>query len=150
MTPHPHSTLSPEQHAVVAELARGFGQAFNARDGEALAALFTDDAEFVNIFAARFRGRAAIASSHAAQFASVLRGNLLVVAPEEADITGRALTPDLLLAHVAWRRDRLPDAAEGSLPPGEGLFTFVVERRAGQWRLAATTNVQRAAPPVRK
>ena len=150
MATHPNSTLSPEQHAVVKEISAAFGDAFNRKDGDALAAIFTDDAEFVNIFGARFRGKDSIATSHAAQFKSVLTGTILHVAPLDTDITGRPLTADFLLAHVGWRRDRLPDAPEGALPPGDGLFTFVVERRAGRWLLAATTNTARSAPPGKK
>ena len=134
-----------EQRAVE-DLMKGFSDAFNAKDATALAALFSEDAEFVNIFGGRMRGRNEIQAGHAGFFAHALDANHLVMDPDP-DV--KLLTPDLLLAHAHWTRERLPDAPEGTLPPSTGVLTLVVRQNAGHWELVAATNVQAVAPVAR-
>lgn len=124
------------------QMAQAFADAFNQKDAAAVGALFREDAEFVNIFGMRFRGRAGIESAHAGLFAHALSGNQLVV--HEADV--QVLPGGALLGHVPWTREVLEGGGPG-LPPGSGLFTLVIVEVAGAWSLAACTNVQDATPP---
>lgn len=132
-----------QSQQVVADVAQAFADAFNRKDAGAVAALFREDAEMVNIFGMRFRGRAGIESAHAGLFAHALSGNRLVV--HEAD--AQVLPGGALLGHVPWTREVLDDQGPG-LPPGSGIFTLVLVRNAEAWSLAACTNVQDATPPV--
>lgn len=129
------------QH-IVLDLAQAFADAFNAKDAAALAGLFREDAEFVNIFGMRFRGRAGIERSHAGLFSNMLSGNRLVVHQPDAQV----LPGGALLGHVPWTREVLEGAGPG-LPPGSGLFTFVLVQDGDTWSAAACTNVQDATPP---
>jgi uncharacterized protein (TIGR02246 family) len=124
------------------QTAQAFADAFNQKDAAAVGALFREDAEFVNIFGMRFRGRAGIESAHAGLFAHALSGNQLVV--HEADV--QVLPGGALLGHVPWTREVLEGGGPG-LPQGSGLFTLVIVEVAGAWSLAACTNVQDATPP---
>ncbi len=106
------------------------GPAFNTKDAEAFAALFTDDAEYVNIFGQRMRRRDGIAAGHQAVFASLLAGARFTV-------TGTDVVPlgqDVALMHATWRRVRLPGATPATLPAGTGIFTFVARRAGDDWR----------------
>lgn len=127
---------------IVNQAAQAFADAFNSKDAKALADLFTEKAEFVNIFGMRSRGRAAIESWHANLFAHSLSGNRMV--GKSADVM--ELPGGSLLSHVGWIRELLEDQGPG-LPPGSGLCTFVHVEENGIWKLAACTNVQDAAPP---
>ena len=131
---------TPEQ--AVNATAAAFVDAFNGKDAPALGALFREDAEFVNIFGMRFRGRAGIEAAHAALFAHALTGNRFSV--QDADV--QVLPGGPVLGHVPWTREVLEDAGP-SLPPGSGIFTMVLVQEADDWRLAACTNVQDATPP---
>jgi len=117
--------------------------AFNAKDPSAYAALFTDDAEFVTIFGGRMRGREAIEAGHSAVFATGLAGTRL----ELGEIDSKPLAADVILCHATWTRERLPDAPDGTIPRGTGVFTMVLHYDGSRWALAAVTNVQDAAPP---
>lgn len=138
-------TLAPmteDPRQAVASAAQAFANAFNQKDAGAVGALFRADAEFVNIFGMRFRGRAGIQSAHAGLFARALSGNRLVVHEPDAQM----LPGGVLLGHVPWTRDVL-DGGGPALPPGSGILTMVLVREADGWCLAACTNVQDATPP---
>jgi uncharacterized protein (TIGR02246 family) len=137
-------TVTPDAQAAAA-LFEAFAEAFNAKDAQALGALFTEDAEFVTIFGNRMRGRAGIETGHAAVFTHALSGNRLV--PGSVDV--QLLAPGVSLAHAAWTREQLTDAPAGTLPPGTGIFTLVLQERDRGWLLRAATNVQHAVPPTR-
>jgi hypothetical protein len=51
-------------------VVRGFEEAWNRHDMDALATLFANDADFVNVIGMRWVGRDAIKQSHAASHAS--------------------------------------------------------------------------------
>ncbi|MDB4968849.1 MAG: hypothetical protein JWN44_4538 [Myxococcales bacterium] len=135
-----------ENQQAIESVVQAFVGALNAKDAAALAALFTDDAEFVTIFGTRMRGRAEIESGHARVLSGALAGTRAFAGPMESKL----LAPNVALCHARWTRERLPDAAEGSLPPGAGIFTIVLVHEATRWAVAALTNVQDAPPPPLK
>jgi uncharacterized protein (TIGR02246 family) len=98
------------------DLAHRLADAFNDKDADAFAALFTEDAEFVNVFGARMRGRAGIAEGHRRVFATTLVGSTLAL--EELDVL--PLGDDVAVCHARWRRGRTADATPATLPPGKG------------------------------
>jgi uncharacterized protein (TIGR02246 family) len=117
--------------------------AFNDKDADAFAQLFSDDAEFVNIFGQRMRGRAGIEAGHQVVFEKLLHGSRLTI----DDVDVKELGDDHALMHATWTRERLADASPATLPPGTGIFTMVARRTADGWELVGTTNVQDATPP---
>jgi uncharacterized protein (TIGR02246 family) len=125
------------------DLVHRLADAFNDKDADAFAALFTEDAEFVNVFGARMRGRAGIAEGDRRVFATTLVGSTLAL--EELDVL--PLGDDVAVCHARWRRGRTADATPATLPPGEGIFTLVGRRDGDGWLLAAATNVAITAPP---
>jgi uncharacterized protein (TIGR02246 family) len=126
------------------ELIDRLTAAFNTKDADAFAALFVEDAEFVNILGQRMRRRDGIAAGHEMVFAKLLAGSRLSV----TGIDVMALGDDVAMMHATWSRERLPDATPTTLPPGTGIFTFVARRTDDDWLLVGATNVQDAAPPV--
>jgi uncharacterized protein (TIGR02246 family) len=127
----------------VQDLAQRLVDAFNDKDADAFAALFTEDAEFVNIFGGRMRGREGIAAGHRHVFATALTGSVLTM--DALDVL--PVGDDVAVCHLGWTRGRTPEATEATLPPGAGIFTLVGRRDGDEWRLAAATNVAAAAPP---
>lgn len=127
-----------------AHLIDRLAEAFNTKDADAFAALFADDAEYVNIFGQRMRRRDGIAAGHQAVFASLLAGSRFTVTGTDVMPLGQ----DVALMHATWRRDRLPGATPATLPAGTGIFTFVARRAGDDWLLAGATNVQDATAPA--
>jgi uncharacterized protein (TIGR02246 family) len=120
-----------------------FCAAFNAKDARAFAALFSDDAEFVNIVGMWWRGRAAIEEGHARMFATVLARSTLAIDAIET----KAISGDVALAVVRWSRGVLPGVDPLTLPPQDGVLTFVLRREADAVRFVSVHNTQTASLP---
>ena len=131
----------------VTELAQQLVNAYNAKDAAAFAALFDQEAEFVNVMGDRQRGRHQIHQAHEHAFATVLAGTSLSL--EGLDVT--ALSDDVELGVMQWRRERAADAPTVGAPAGTGVFSLVARRtaeatgadrpRSYGWRLVAASNV---------
>jgi uncharacterized protein (TIGR02246 family) len=139
---HAQGAAADEQ---VRAVATRWEMAWNNHDMKALAALFTDDADFVNVGARHWKGRAEIEKEHAArlnQFVDSVWSTLRVGV--------QFLTPDVALAHIAWslRGDKDPDGT--ARPSREGLFTWVVVRQGGQWLVRAAQNTNQGPLQVPK
>jgi uncharacterized protein (TIGR02246 family) len=129
--------------AAVRRLAARWEQAWNGHDMKALANLFTDDADFVNVGARHWKGRTQIEEQHASRLPQFIESTWSTRA-----VTVRFLKPDLALVHVDWslKGDKDPD---GTLrPPRNGVFTWVAVKADAQWliRAAQNTNQGTLAP----
>jgi uncharacterized protein (TIGR02246 family) len=132
-----------DDQAVAQELSLALIDTHNMHDAEALGALFTDDAEFVNIVGGRQTGRTAITNGHAAAFQGPLAGVVLKLVGVDA----KRIAPDVVLAHAVWDRSLAADAGPRTLPPGSGLFTMVIALADGEApKFVALSNVQH--PPT--
>src|SRR5687768_371767 len=79
---------------VAAKLFRQLEDAWNAADGAAFGAAFTDDGDFVNIRGEHHRGVVAIGHGHQAIFDSIYKGSTVEYQPEGA----RSVAPGIIVA----------------------------------------------------
>jgi uncharacterized protein (TIGR02246 family) len=127
------------------QLVDAFAAALNAADAEALGALFSEDAEFVNILGMRMHRRDGIVTGHTWALAGPLRGRHVRL--DEVDEL--AVTDDVTVLHGHCVRERRPDAPVEGLPDGTSVLAFVTRRGADGWQIVAATNVTEAAVPGR-
>ena len=80
------------------DVPAAFIAAWNRHDMAALAALFTEDAEFVNVVGLWWRTRAEIEAAHAATHATMFRDSRLK--GDMAEVT--SLGPGIAALHVTW------------------------------------------------
>lgn len=120
----------------IRRMATRFAETWNAHDMEAMSALFTDDADFVNVAGMHWKGREQIRKEHARLHELQMKESTVTV--RAVDV--RFLKPDVALAHIEWKieGDRDPDGT--SRQPREGILSWVVTKRAGEWRIAAAQN----------
>ena len=134
--------LTAADRAAIETIVTHLETAWNAMDGDAFAAPFADDADFVNIRAEHFRGRDAVAAGHTAIFRSIYAGSTNRCTLESA----RLVRPDVALAHV----HALLDSPQGPLKGRhEARFSLVLTREPGGWKIAAFHNTLQPAqgPP---
>jgi uncharacterized protein (TIGR02246 family) len=113
--------------------------AWNAMDGEAFAAPFGAEADFVNIRGEHFRGRAEIAAGHAGLFQGIYAGSTNQLTVEDA----RTLRPEVALVRV---RSRL-DVPRGPFAGRHGArFTLVLTKERQGWEIASLHNTLEAGP----
>jgi uncharacterized protein (TIGR02246 family) len=135
-------SLSAADRSAIEALVASLEAAWNAGDGDAFAAPFTVDADFVNIRAEHHRGRAAIAAGHAAILTTIYAGSTNRYTVE----TIRLLDHDVVLVHV----DAVLDVPSGPLAGHHrALFSMVVLRVAQEWQIASFHNTLHPTAPGR-
>jgi uncharacterized protein (TIGR02246 family) len=125
-------------------LAATFSGALNDGDADALGALFTKDALFVNIAGMRMPGRDGIIDGHRWALAGPLKGSTVTV----EDLAVIPVREDLTILHATSVRTPRADASAGGLPPGRTVLVFTLVRTDGGWLAAAATNTPIAALPT--
>jgi uncharacterized protein (TIGR02246 family) len=131
--------LPPDESAAIERIVRQLETAWNAANGEAFAAPFAEDADFVTIRAEHFRGRPAVAAGHAAIFRTIYAGSTNHLSVE----TARLLRADVALVCVHSKLD----APQGPLAGRHrARFTLVLTKGRGGWEIAALHNTVEAAP----
>lgn len=87
-------------------LATNWERAWNQHDMKALAALFTEDVDFVNVGARHWKGRKEIEAQHSARLSQFTESTW-----KTKVVTVQFLKPDIALVHVEWdlTGDKDPD-----------------------------------------
>jgi len=124
--------LIPEPGAAIER----FVAAWNARDAAALAALFDDDADFVNVVGIWWRRRRAIEKAHDYALKRFFRDSRITI--EEVSV--KHLGADAATVHGQWRMvgQRAPD--DTVLEPRRGIMLLVLRRTGDGWTIAAAQN----------
>lgn len=129
-------------------VATDWEHAWNRHDMKAMAALFTEDADFVNVGARHWKGRNEIEAQHAARLDQFRESRWTT-----KGVTVQFLTQDVALVHVVWSLtgDKDPDGT--ARQPREGVFTWVVVKERAGWLIRAAQNTNRGnlpSPPAMK
>lgn len=130
-------------------VADGFAAAWNRHDTKALAALFSDRADFVNVIGLHWRGRVEIERAHAEIHATRMKESRLTVLGRSA----RVLRPGVAVVHADWELVGDTGIEGKPLPPRRGVLSFVVVQAEGGWRIESAQNTDVVpipnAPPAR-
>lgn len=116
-------------------LATNWERAWNQHDMKALAALFTEDADFVNVGARHWKGRKEIEAEHSARLSQFTESTW-----KTKVVTVQFLKPDVALIHIEWdlTGDKDPDGTPRK--PRGGVFTWVAVKSGAGWLLRAAQN----------
>jgi uncharacterized protein (TIGR02246 family) len=118
-----------KEEAAVREIVSQVCEGWNVGSGEAFAAPFAEDADYVIIDGRYIKGRPIIAAGHQQIFDTVYKGS-----HNTAMIKGiRFLRDDVALVHVQW--NLILQQGENS-----SMSTLVLTREGGSWRIAAFQN----------
>ena len=117
---------------------------WNAHDMKAFAALYTRDAEFVNVYGMWWTGRERIEAEHAATHATVFRQSQL----SAADMRAKFLRPDVASLHMRWNLTGLALPNGQKLPDRRGVLVYIVVKDGGEWRIAVGQNTDIVSPPA--
>jgi uncharacterized protein (TIGR02246 family) len=113
-----------------------FEAAWNQHDIKALGALLTDDVDFITVGGQWLRDRAEFETYHAELHKAQFKDSVLTI----KDTQMRFLKSDVAVVHVRWsmRGDR--DANGTPRETREGMFTQVMIKQNGLWRITAAQN----------
>ena len=118
-----HAATDPA--AIAAPIFQQLEDAWNAADGAAFGAYFTEDADFVNVRGEHHRGAVAIGHGHQAIFDSIYKGSTVEYRPEAA----RTVAPGVVVALAGATLEVPAGPLAGVL---EARITLVIVERDGQ------------------
>ena len=124
-------------------LVDGFIRAWNAHDMSALAGLFAEDADFVNVAGMWWKGRGQIQAMHERTHAAKFKTTTLV----ETNTTVRMVRPDVAVLHFKWELSGELDQDGKRGMTRHGIMQIVAALRADGWRIVSAQNTN-AMPPV--
>lgn len=131
-----------EDEKPVRTVVQAFENAWNRHDMDAFAALFVEDADFVNVVGIRWIGRTAIKEAHQATHATMFKRSRLRI----GDTSVRFLKPDVAVARSVWYLEGHTSPAGEPQPARTGILTNVLVRSLGSWRIAVTQNTDMVPP----
>jgi uncharacterized protein (TIGR02246 family) len=130
--------------AAVGAVVDQFVQAWNRHDMPAFAALFAEDAEFVNAIGLQWHGRAQIETAQAHNHATIFRESHL----DRVRVRQRFLTPEVAVVHATWDLAGQRRRDGQAVPPRTGVITLVLTKNDGTWAIAVFQNTDVVAPPA--
>jgi uncharacterized protein (TIGR02246 family) len=114
-----------------------FARAWNDRDPGALASLFDEDAEFVNVTGLCWHGRESIRKAHAYGLERIFNGSLLAI----DELKVKILSPDIAVVHARMTlSSQAPVGAVGQPGPRTTIVSFVCHRIVDRWQCASAHN----------
>jgi uncharacterized protein (TIGR02246 family) len=110
-----------------------FARAWNARDPDALASLFDEDAEFVDVTGVCCHDRESIREAHASRLQGLTEA--ATMATEESTV--KLLAPEVAVVHARMTLSAQPATGGTDHGPRTTVVTFVVHRMGERWLCAS-------------
>lgn len=121
-------------------VGRAFAQAWADRDARALADLFAEDADFVNVVGLWWRSRERIEQAHAYGFERIFAASTMTVRAPRT----RRLGSSAAVVHVAWTITGQTGPQGAGAGGRAGVLVFVLQRREdGRWLVVTAQNTDR-------
>ncbi len=120
------------------DVAHAFVKAWNAGDAKAIAELFAEDADFVNVVGLWWTSRRSIRRAHKRGFEQIFRASEISV----EKLTLRMLGTEAAVVHARWRMSaQLDPQGRPSTGGRRGVITWVLQRLAdGTWICVSSQN----------
>ncbi len=119
------------------DVVRAFVDAWNRRDPDTLAALFDEDAEFVNVTGLWWHTRAAIRRAHAYGLTRIFSESVLAA----VDVRVKSLSGAIAVVHARMTLTGQSAVGEIAKPRGRStIMSFVVHHTTDGWRCASAHN----------
>lgn len=128
------TAIRREDEAAIRVLLRQLLDGWNQGSGDAFAAPFAEDADFVGFDGTYFKGRQEIASFHKMLFERILVGTRLIGKVRSV----RLLTPEVALMCAVG--GTVMQGQSDLDPDRNSVQTLVAIKREGDWKLAAFQN----------
>jgi len=123
-----HPSRSPEGVPAL------FARAWNDRDADALASLFDEDAEFVDVTGLRWHNRESIRKAHADGLERIVNKSFLAV----DDMRVKLLSPDIAVVHARMTLSTEAPVSAATQPGSRAtIVSFVLHRSGDRWQVAS-------------
>lgn len=129
-----------KDEAAIKQLGKDWQDAWNKKDAAGLAALLSKDVDFISVLGPKGwgKGQEGFKQAHAGMFKSLFTESKWTT----SEVHVKFFRHDLAFARVLWatKGDKVRHVKHGELR--EGIFTWVVEKKDGKWRIIASQNTE--------
>jgi conserved hypothetical protein len=134
---------TPRDQGAIKSIALKWQDSWNRHDMKALTALVAEDVDFITV-AGRWRRTRKEFEEHHANARHEMQYKESVWTTKSMNV--KFIRPDVAVAHVEWgiKGDKDPDGT--ARQPRQGISTWVVQKRKGQWLIIATQNTNLREP----
>lgn len=138
-------SIGAADERAIRDLVGEYGASWNRHDMAAMAALFADDASWVNIVGWHWPDKAAVVAGHEGIHRSFFHDTDI----EIADITLRVLASDIVAAVVLLKVGPFLPPDGMARPASDNRLSLIMANRDGRWRIAHGHNtvIDPAAAP---
>ena len=130
------TTGNNKDREAIKSIALKWQDAWNRHDMKALAALVAEDVDLITVAGTRLRSRKEFEADHARSHETVLRESVLTTNSMEV----KFVRPDVAVAHFEWGITGVKGPDGIPRQPQRGIFTWVVEKRKGDWVIIVAQN----------
>jgi uncharacterized protein (TIGR02246 family) len=123
------------------DVPAAFVDAWNRHDMQAFTALFTEDANFVNVVGMWWRSQAEIEAAHATAHATVFRNSRL----DGGAASVIKLRPGVAAVHMAWELTGQTGPDGKPSAPRRGILLLVLTEEGDGWRIRVAQNTDIAS-----
>jgi uncharacterized protein (TIGR02246 family) len=120
----------------VTEVVSAFADTWNRHDMDSFAALFAEDAEFVNVVGLWWKGRAQIKEAHEVTHSSMFRESRLTLLSTDVRFPLR----ELAIARSRWTLEGHTDPAGDPLPMRTGILVNLLLSTGTGWSIVDSQN----------
>jgi uncharacterized protein (TIGR02246 family) len=120
-------------------LTAQFERAWNTHDMNILGAIATEDIDFVNVAGVRWKGRAEVVREHAERHRVRFKNSVWTT----ERVSVQFLSSATALVHVEWGTQGDLDFDLKPWPPRKGIFSWVVVKNDGRWKIRSAQNTGR-------
>ena len=131
---------SPSDEKAIRGLASEFERAWNTHDMNVLGSITTDDVDFVNVAGLHWKGKTQVVKEHADRHKVRFKNSVW----KTENVTVQFVTPDVALVHLDWTTRGDLDFDLKPWPPRKGLFSWVVVRQNGAWKIRSVQNTDKS------
>jgi len=118
------------------EIPQRFAEAWNAKDARALAALFAEDADFVNVVGLWWHNRQDIEKAHHYGLTTFFAQSHIAL----GRIKVRRIGPEVAVIHARWKLTGQIDRQGNTLEPRAAVMVFVATQTPEGWIVQAAQN----------
>jgi uncharacterized protein (TIGR02246 family) len=126
-----------DDESAIRQIERKWDEAWNRHDAKALAALLSEDVDFVTVMGAWYKGRADFEQ----RMVQTHRGPFRTSNRHTTNVSVKFLTSDIAVVQARWLMSGLYNADGTLRDPWEGIITRVVQKIGAEWTVVAAHNV---------
>lgn len=121
---------------VAEKITHQFIHSWNKHDMKALASIFAEDANFVNVVGMWWKSREEIQKAHEFSHGNMFKDSHLTGKPASVQL----LRPDVAVIHMTWELEGMRTPGGKPVPKRQGIMIFVAVRTGDVWQVKAAQN----------